>query len=310
MASVITEAPSGPGLVQEAGKITVAREFNIVGAGSKVEALLDLAAFGITTGTIYVDARGNVPSLLLRAKRITINPAGREVIGDNGDWSGIVGYESIDITKEDEELEVDGPARWSVEDSIEEEGVDHDRKGKPVLNSAKLPFSDPISTPVPKEVLVAEWIKSGQSFFDALKFARTFRGMTNSRTFKGAPVRSLFVVSFIIQALEVAAFTSRGIVKFIIKLEQKNSKKVNDKTVPGWTRSIADMGRNKLNTGVNRDTVPHLAIKVRDEKTNKDVKVTQDVPLDGKGQPAVDQKSLFGLSFELIDEVNLNALRI
>ncbi len=263
-------------------------------------------------GVVYVDAAGFLVSPLLRARSISIVPAGREIIGGGGTFFATAQYSTSTGgggTKDRNGLELvpDGPAHFSSEDSLADEPTDIDRFGEPIDNSARVPYDPPFSFPRPSQFIVAEFIRSGQNWFSAENFAAAFRGRKNSTTWKGVAAGNALVHSFKPKALESAAFTDTGLVKFTLRIERRPNTVLGILSFPGFNKGALDKGRMELDANAPTGLRP---IMVQDEQ-GRQVQVSEDVPLDGNGKrldPNLGQRVI--LVFDGIPEIDINLIGI
>lgn len=278
---------------------------------SRVQAELNARGVGLIRGAVYRDVDGSVPDLALRCATIQIEPLNVEGIADVS-WYSVLGiFEPATMSsfRHGVEIAIDGAAVWTTEGSLSSMPADRDRLGNAIVNTAKIPVEG-ISFPTPNEFQIAEWIRSNTNYFAAVALSRKFRGYTNSTAWKGADPREVLCHGLTPEALDNAAFSGGGLVKFTGRFEFANGQEltnatllspdnaggfkpyVGGKTVPGFSVAVLSRGTLELNPnfrefrgGTDFDPKYHVRyrpIMGRDEN-GRPVPVQEPVLLDESG---------------------------
>lgn len=246
-------------------------------ASSRVNALARMRSAGVFYGAVYREIDNSVPDPFLVCTQILVAPyqGCPEGLSDSVYQVDAV-YSPINVSVADNSviIQVNGPAVWTMEEGLGSIAIDLDKTGSPIVNTAYTPIEGE-QIPDPVEYQIAEWIRTGKNYFTEARWARQYRGKTNSATWKGADRREILCHGIKVEALDNFAFGGSGSVKYTAKFEFRSSRptpagstivvptgqaarpfrEVQLTSIPGFSRLLLSQGVLELNPDYDKDSV-------------------------------------------------------
>lgn len=274
MASSIVEELPGT-FVSDETTTSASRRWNMLG-DSEPDCFVGLASIGVAKGEPYRNRKGEVPYPFLICRRILIDQITPGPAASNVLFDAVAEYSTKQISATIREPEPGGPAIWRTEELLENEVVDFDINGDPIMNTAFQEF-DPKSTPTfSREIAVGQRVLQFSDFAKANAHMRQFRNTLNIKTFLGAKRGELKCISAVAEDIEGGFFMCTA------RLAHKPTPDVSKfqiigGTVEGWDELRRDAGTRIYDESATNDDDRWKPI------TAKGVPIDTPVNLDGAG---------------------------
>ncbi len=297
--TLVTEARSQ--LVSDANGVSVVREFDVI-AASELDALNVLySETGITRGTFYLNALGEVVDAFVRVQSLRVEGRPPAPLGGKGLYRVEAQY-AKQLNGSTAEPTVNTAPTYEWDGQLQSEPVDLDYDGNPIVNSSGEPFDPPLSAPLPRLTGTITLYKTSLPVSTLLAYV----GATNSDNPWSIGDGSGDVPrgGALITAAKVSA-ASNGLRQVQIGIEARPTLVINGQSFQPFRRVVHDRGR-RIITGTDGDGNTTYEL-VRDDNGNP---LPDPVLLDGAGGRLAAGSSPVLLSFKNHGEASYEALGI
>jgi hypothetical protein len=273
-ASIVEELP-GTFTTDESG-LRGSRVFNML-ADSEPDCFVGLASIAVARGEPYRNRKNEVvyPFLLCRTidvEQITPGPPTSNVL-----YRAVAQYSTKQINATIREPEPGGPAIWTTEELIENEVVDFDINGDPIMNTSFQDFEPKSAPPFAREIAVGKRILQFSNYSEANAHLRKFRNTLNIKTFLGAKRGELKCISAKPEDIEGGFFMCIARLAYKPTPDVSKFQIVGSNKAEGWDEIRRDAGTRIYDENATNDDDRWKPI------TSKGVPIDTPVNLDGSG---------------------------